>query len=195
MDTNTLNNLAFKYNCDKTDHNYMAYYSKHLPQSPKRILEVGCEMGESLRIWRELWPQAEIHTIDLFENPLFESDRRIASEGFITHKGDQFYRKTYNSLDGKFDLIIEDGSHRADHQIFTFYMLYEKFLASEGLYVAEDLHCCQEEFFRGQIGSFEDTLLASIERKGSWFYAQYGQLIHSVDVYDRKIAFIKKRIV
>lgn len=191
---NNLTQLAQKHNCDKSGHGYMPHYERHLPKTAERILEVGCEHGESLRMWRELYPNAEIHTIDLFENPLFAQEREIKEEGFITHKGDQFYKRTYETLDGKFDLIIEDGSHRADHQLFTFNMLFEKHLKSEGLYVAEDMHCCREEFFRGQIVGFEDTLLSSLERKGSWFYALYGQLIQSVDIYERNIAFIRKRI-
>lgn len=190
---NNLTQLAQKYNCDKESHGYMPHYERHLPKTAERILEVGCEHGESLRMWRELYPNAEIHTIDLFQNPLFAQEREISEQGFITHAGDQFYKKTYRGLTGKFDFIIEDGSHRADHQLFTFNMLFD-FVESEGLYIVEDLQCCQEEFFRGQIGSFEDTILASLERKGSWFYALYGQLIESVDIYDRKIAFIKKRI-
>lgn len=192
MDKNLIE-LAQKHNTDKLQHSYMPHYQKHLPKTAERILEVGCEHGESLRMWRELYPNAEIHTIDLFQNPLFAQEREIADQGFITHRGDQFYKKTYGSLTGKFDFIIEDGSHRADHQLFTFNMLFD-FVKSEGLYIVEDLQCCREEFFRGQIGSFEDTILASLERKGSWFYALYGQLIESVDIYDRKIAFIKKRI-
>lgn len=194
MTASFLNQLASDYGCDKKDHGYMDHYAKHLPINPERVLEIGCEMGESLRMWRVLWPNAEIHTIDLFQNPLFASERDIKKEGFITHQGDQFYKKTYDSLSGKFDVIIEDGSHRADHQLFTFETLFERFVKPEGLYVVEDLHCNQDNFFWGTVNQFEDTMLASLERKGSWFYALYGQMIQSVDIYDRKIAFIKKRI-
>ena len=192
MDKN-LTELAQKHNCDKSGHGYMPHYQRHLPRTAERILEIGCEHGESLRMWKELYPKAEIHTIDLFQNPLFAQEREMAGQGFITHQGDQFYKKTYANLTGKFDFIIEDGSHRADHQLFTFNMLFD-FVKSEGLYIVEDLQCCQEEFFRGSIESFDDTILSSIERKGSWFYALYGQMIEKVDIYDRKIAFIKKRI-
>ncbi len=189
-----LTELCEKYGSDKKDHSYLPHYAYHLPERVDRILEIGCEMGESLRMWREIYPGAEIHTIDLFENTKFAQEDDIKKEGFITVRGDQYYRSTYKKLIGKFDVIIEDGSHRADHQLFSFYMLFENFLKSEGLYVAEDLHCCTEPFFRGSISTFEDTLLGSIERSGSWFHAQYGQLIENISLYERKIAFIKKRI-
>jgi hypothetical protein len=147
-------------------------------------------------MWRELYPKAEIHTIDLFQNPHFAQEREIAAQGFFTHRGDQFYKRTYDNLTGQFDVIIDDGSHSPPHQLFSFNTLFEKFVKPEGLYVIEDLHTneIKEKFYWGQIDNFNDTPLGSIERKGSWFYALYGQMIQSVNVYERKIAFIKKRL-
>lgn len=187
--------LGVKHGTDKSSqgHNYLVHYQNHMPSSPERILEIGCEQGESLRMWKEIYPQAEIHTIDLFINPNFAQEREIAGQGFYTHRGDQFYRRTYDSLTGQFDAIIEDGSHRSDHMIFTLYMLFERFVKPGGLYVAEDLHCNRDDFFNGTISDYNQSLLAALENKGSWFYAQYGQLIESVDIYKRNIAFIKKR--
>lgn len=194
MDKN-LTELAQKHNCDKSSHGYMPHYQRHLPKTAERILEVGCEHGESLRMWRELYPNAEIHTIDLFQNPLFAQEREIAGQGFITHRGDQFYKKTYTNLTGKFDFIIEDGSHNAHHQLFSFNAMFEEFVKPEGLYVMEDLHTNWEDerFYWGPIDTFNDTPLGSMKRKGSWFWALYGQLIETLDIYDDKIAFIKKR--
>lgn len=191
-----LTELCQKHGSDKIEHSYLPHYAYHLPERVDRILEIGCEMGESLRMWREIYPGAEIHTIDLFENPKFAQEDDIKKEGFFTVKGDQYYRSTYKNLTGKFDVIIEDGSHNVPHQLFSFHMLFENFVKSEGLYVVEDLHTNEEKekFYWGQIKDYHDTFLASLERKSSWFYCLYGQIIENVSLYDRKIAFIKKRI-
>lgn len=191
-----IDHIGVKYGTDKSSigHNYLKHYGKYLPSRVHRLLEVGCEMGESLRMWKEIYPNAEIHTIDLFQNPNFASERDMKDEGFFTHRGDQFYRKTYDSLEGKFDVIIEDGSHNANHQIFSFYMLFENHLKSEGLYVLEDLHCCKDTFFLNGMSSLDQTILPALKNKGSWFYAQYGQSIEWIELFDDNIAFIKKRI-
>lgn len=138
MDKN-LAELAAKYGTDKLDHGYIPFYESHLPKNPKKILEIGVKEGASIRMWREYFPDAEIHGLDLFEEfPVPE----IEHVNFW--KGNQLDYKILAKLrDENFDLIIEDGSHNSRDQLVTFFSLF-----SGKHYFIEDLHCCEEEFYR-----------------------------------------------
>lgn len=134
-----LSELAAKYGTDKLDHGYIPFYETHLPKNPKKILEIGVKEGKSIRMWREYFPDAEIHGLDLFaEFPVPE----ISGVTFWT--GNQL---DYNILaklrNENFDLIIDDGSHNSRDQMISFYGLFTR-----GHYFIEDIHCCSEEFYR-----------------------------------------------
>lgn len=137
----TLSELAIKYGTDKgvMKHNYMPFYEQYLPKNPKKLLEIGVLRGASIRMWKEWFPETEIHGLDLFEdNPIPDI------ENVVFHKGNQcdwlmldFLRKE------NFDVIIDDGSHGSRDQMITFYGLF-----NGGQYYIEDLHCCAQEFYR-----------------------------------------------
>lgn len=145
MDTNnilmTLDELSVKYGSDKGSlkHGYCPFYEKHLPKNPKKILEIGVKEGASIRMWKEWFPNAEIHGLDLFEEfPIPDI------EGVIFHKGNQLDHVLLHTLRKEnFDLIIDDGSHNSRDQLVTFFSLY-----NGKTYFIEDTHCCDEEFYR-----------------------------------------------
>lgn len=137
---------------------YMLHaYQKHLPKSCKTLLEIGCLKGGSARMFRD-YLGAQVHLLDLFHPDYSIHQEDAEREGFTTYKGSQ------NDLDllatlPKFDIIVEDGSHHSDDQIITFKYLFEHKLNKGGLYVIEDLHCCNEPYWWCSIKRFEDTFL------------------------------------
>lgn len=137
----TLNDLALKYGSDKSSkgHNYCPFYEQTLPKNPKRLLEIGCLHGASARMWREWFPETEVHVLDLFEeNPIPDIP------GVIFHKGDQRDWKILEELRKlDFDVIIDDGGHLSRAQMMTFYGLF-----NGKSYYIEDLQCCMEDFYR-----------------------------------------------
>jgi SAM-dependent methyltransferase len=68
----------------------------------------------------------------------------FTDERIVTYEGSQedplAIRDKIVDLKRKFDIIIDDGSHRHDHQQKTLSALF-KFLKPGGLYIIEDLHC------------------------------------------------------
>lgn len=134
-----IKNIALKYNTDKVGHGYMELYDKHLPANPKKMLEIGVLKGESIRMWKEIFPECEIHGLDLFsDNPIPKI------EGVVFHKGSQTDPHILSKLRCMdFDLIIDDGSHNSRDQLITFFGLF-----NGKHYFVEDLHCCDEEYFR-----------------------------------------------
>lgn len=136
----SLAELAAKYGTDKLDHGYIPFYEAGLPKAPKKMLEIGVKEGASIRMWREYFPDAEIHGLDLFEEfPVPEI------EHVTFWKGNQCDWRLLEKLRlENFDLIIDDGSHNSRDQLITFFGLF----ASNQHYFIEDLHCCEEEFYR-----------------------------------------------
>lgn len=94
--------------------------------------------GGSVRMWAEFFPNAQIHGVDI--NPATHLDgARIK-----TYQVDQSSDESLEAFKGKvsevlFDVIIDDGSHIADHQQLTVSVLWER-LRPGGLYFIEDLN-------------------------------------------------------
>ena len=86
--------------------------------------------GNSLRCWRDYFPNAIVHGIDIYDCDLNEN--RIK-----TYNIDQTDIKNldiFNSL----DLIIDNGSQILEHQVISF-MALEKKLTINGLYIIENI--------------------------------------------------------
>lgn len=170
----TLNDLAIKYGSDKSSewHNYCPFYEQTLPKNPKRLLEIGCLHGASARMWREWFPETEIHILDLFEeNPIPDIP------GVIFHKGDQTNSYILHNLRKlSFDVVISDGSHNCRDEWITFFGLID----SCGLYVLEDAHCADSEDFRQGL-SFDNTMLG-MTKKGNFPFHH--------TIFENKLIFI-----
>jgi len=146
----TLNSLGIKYNTDKASewsgetpaHNYLNFYEATLPKQPRRILEIGYGKGASVRMWREYFPPTtEVHILDLFE---LEAQPANTTDTFF-HKGDATHPYILSSMRNlNADVIIDDGSHNSRDQMITFFGL----MHAGCHYYIEDLHCCDEEFYR-----------------------------------------------
>jgi 8-demethyl-8-alpha-L-rhamnosyltetracenomycin-C 2'-O-methyltransferase len=135
-------------------HNYIPGYTylfDPIRMSVKTLLEIGIgsvengqmggithtnyRTGNSLRCWRDYFPNASIHGIDIYPHTLNEP--RIT-----TYVADQSNRyelsKVIDSIHEPLDIIIDDGSHDGKHQVISF-MYLEKYLSPSGIYVIEDV--------------------------------------------------------
>ena len=166
-----------KYDTDKNDHGYAKYYAQHLPESANKILEIGVHKSESIKMWHEVYPEAHIFGIDLFSEhePINES-------WFTAFRGNQADSKLLDNvrLFGPFDIIIDDGSHNARHQLMSFYGL----IGACKLYVVEDLQCNTEAFYRQDL-PYDLTMLRQLQIETDNPITNW-----SFDLYDDKIAFI-----
>ena len=96
------------------------------------------EGGASVKMWSEFLPNAHIHGLDINSAQYLNNDR------ITTYQVDQsradslidFQVKTKGLL---FDVIIDDGSHVADHQQLTLSILWQQ-LRPGGYYFIEDLN-------------------------------------------------------
>jgi hypothetical protein len=158
----SLDELSKKYSLDKNAasgcHDYIPGYSTvfdGIRGKVRTMLEIGIgsvengqmcgptgkplsgyRTGNSLRCWQEYFPNAKIYGIDLYEHKELNQDR------IKTFVADQ---SNAEQLDGviegigaTLDIIIDDGSHYGEHQMFSF-MHLNQYLSPEGIYVIEDI--------------------------------------------------------
>jgi hypothetical protein len=111
-------------------HEYEHMYANVLSSfEPKSILEIGVRYGHSIRAWQMLYPKANVVGTDIKKHNL------VKGPDFTYHIGDSTNPETAKHL-GKFDLIIDDGSHNVIDQISTFNNFQESF---NFMYVIEDI--------------------------------------------------------
>lgn len=134
----TLSELAIKYNTDKFNHGYMPFYEQHLPKNPKRLLEIGVKEGNSIRMWKEYFPDCEIHGLDLFQE--FPIPDIPDVEWYAGHQCNYYTLEQLRNFN--FDIIIDDGSHNSRDQMMTFFGLF-----NGKHYFIEDTHCNLDPFF------------------------------------------------
>lgn len=139
--TQSLDALGILAGTDKGSlgHDYLSQYERifgHLRQVPITLLEIGIAQGASLEMWAHYFPNAQIVGVDINRACLkFAGDRCAVEIG--SQDDPQFLRRIGETH--RPHVIIDDGSHRADHVVLTLRTLFP-YLRSGGIYVAEDLH-------------------------------------------------------
>ena len=138
---NELENLAIKYGADKSSiiHGYTEPYNKlfkPIKKSVKKLLEVGVLRGNSLRMWRDYFPSATIYGLDNIKSYL-KDDERIKCF-YADQKNSLSLADGMKNINGKLDIIIDDGSHILSDQIITLKTLIH-YLKDGGYYVIEDI--------------------------------------------------------
>lgn len=165
MTDKTLTELANFHGTDKgtlgptpewEPHNYTDIYEAYLArhrQSALCMLEIGLGVtgprwettivqgrntgGASLKMWYDYFPNARLYGIDVNPCPYLDNDR---IKTFVADQGNlddlQAFEKVTEGIE--FDVIIDDGSHRPDHQQISLGFLFKK-LKGGGLYFIEDL--------------------------------------------------------
>lgn len=153
-----LANIFKEHRCDKYEHHYYQLYTLlSMFKEPDRILEIGVMDGASLKSWLEYFSDTHITGVEIHEGRAKNApkDERIE----VIH-GD--VNEVY--IGGKFDWIIDDGSHMGNDVIAAFNKLWDN-LNVGGWYIIEDLHCAFWDDYK--------------ENDGLW----YGWLNYLVNTY------------
>lgn len=158
----SLTNLSIFYGLDKhirVAHNYMPMYEqlfKNLKLSISHLLEIGCggmynlnatlgkgdikrnyyRSGNSLRMWRDYFINANIYGIDINKDLMFTEDR--IKTILADQNKEEDLKSVIDIINAPLDIIIDDGSHNGNHQVFSFMYLH-KYLAPGGIYIIEDI--------------------------------------------------------
>ena len=133
----SLKEIGKKFPTNKNDYGFLDIYEKYfekLRNKKLNILEIGVDKGDSLRLWKEYFINSKICGIDIDKKDFVIQDVEII-------QGDQNDKILLDELAkkyGKFDIIIDDGSHVSKHIINSFNLLFDH-LSQDGLYIVEDL--------------------------------------------------------
>lgn len=153
--TMTLHEISNTHKTDKNfEHNfYRRVYDNELiniKETATKVCEIGVRglwedigwsNGNSLRVWRDYFTNAEVLGLDIDTSGFDSLGERISVDYIDQSNKDQVVKYSTNLVD--YDLIIDDGSHRMYDQQITFAYFF-KSLKSGGIYILEDLHTSPE---------------------------------------------------
>ncbi len=150
--------LAYKYGTDKCSqiaHAYTPIYYELLKdrrKSVRKVLEIGVGnsacmkhvarlkgaylRGASLYMWREFFPKAQIYGADIDPRVIFEETR---IKTFLCDQSkEEDLTRLVEATGGDIDLVVDDGTHRREHQIATCLALMP-LLKKDVIYAIEDV--------------------------------------------------------
>lgn len=185
---------------------YFAPYRSGFPAGaatrPIRMLEIGVSKGGSLEMWRRYFgPDAVLYGIDI-DPACAAFDGEHGNRVRIGSQADPAFLKNVVAEMGGIDIVLDDGSHVADHQNVSFATLFP-LLEPGGLYVVEDLHTAYWADFGGGYDnqqSFVGTIKQLIDDLHHWYHRS-GQTIapaaghvSGLHIHD-SVVFIEKQKV
>ena len=197
----------FDHNDGRLIHKWLHYfpiYETHLRRfrgKPVTVLEIGVSQGGSLQMWREyLGRRSLIVGIDI--EPRVAA---LAERGIEIHVGDQSdpaFLATLVARYGRFDVVIDDGSHLPRHQIASIELLWEH-LAEGGCYIVEDLHTNywpeygarrgDPSSFMAWVGQRIDDMHAFHSREPGFEPNQWTRTLDGLHLYD-SVAVLDKAV-
>jgi hypothetical protein len=188
---------------DKWDH-YFPIYERHFSRFrglPVRILEIGVYHGGSLQMWKKYFgDKATLIGVDIDPRCAESAEERVDIE--IGDQSDPKFWLDVLEKHGNFDIVIDDGSHIAGHQLAAFDSLWPQ-LADGGVYLVEDTHCAYWQTYGGGLGAFNtfvdfarervDDLHAFWARDASLFpVTRYTREIGALSFYDSVVVMEKQ---
>lgn len=162
-----LNEIGLRHGTDKVNgHNYAVPYMFHLSKYENEsinLLEIGVggdadtlAGGQSLRMWKEYFPKANIYGIDIYDKSKHNEERIKIFKG--SQADDKFLNEVCKQI-GEIDVIVDDGSHINTHVIETFKTLFP-LLKTGGIYVVEDTQTSYWNAYDGSMERNANTMLS-----------------------------------
>ena len=148
----SLKKIFVKFKCDKYFHKYDLVYDNYfsrLKNKNLKILEIGISDGASLKAWSEYFKNSKIIGFDIKKIDL--KKKGLLKKNIKVYTGSQSDKKFINFLINKykkFDIIIDDGSHKPSDVITSFEMFFNS-LSRNGLYFIEDTQTSYNHYFGG----------------------------------------------
>ena len=121
-----------------TLHSYIPVYNDlfdSLKNKPIKLLEIGVSRGYSLFTWKNYFKNAEL-IMGIDYQPRITFKKEGVKLLYCDINNMDYVNKNLDNL--KFDIIIDDGSHNINDQIFAFNYLKSR-LNPNGIYVIEDV--------------------------------------------------------
>lgn len=145
-------------------HSYTGIYEKWMKPIQNKevsILEIGVYTGGSMVLWHDYFPNAKIYSVDVVDwrSELSRSLERVTFDLMDAYK-EQTVDFLKNRIAGGFDIIIDDGPHTIESQIYIV-KNYLKLLKPGGMLFVEDV--AKVEWFDILTSSVPDDLKNDFE--------------------------------
>lgn len=134
-----LDRIGIRAGTDKSClvHDYLRHYEPLFDRAPDELvlMEIGVHMGASLSMWKTFLPHATIVGVDIAPDA-----KRFERDGVVIEIGSQYDGDFLREIGKRHRpyIVIDDGSHIEDHQIYSFEHLFE-YVSPGGLYIIEDV--------------------------------------------------------
>lgn len=123
-----------------TGHSYLPYYDELFAKyvnKPVNLLEIGIYVGGSMLLWNKYFPpESNIIGMDVYMGGIGEHFKTIDNVSII-YKDVTTCKKSFLQPI-MFDIIIDDGSHYLEHQLYTFNTFKDR-LTPGGVLIIEDI--------------------------------------------------------
>ena len=128
-----------------TAHSYINLYEELLhskKDSAKNILEIGINLGGSIKLWHDYFLNATIHGLDILDDHKLWGDIKNKDRINLYTSTDaynpEFVIKTFIDTKMSFDMILDDGPHTLESMV-NFIDLYSNLIAEDGILIIEDV--------------------------------------------------------
>ncbi len=194
----------FLNNGHKRLHKWMHYfdaYEHHFSRFRGRkptVLEIGVFGGGSLAMWKEYFGDgANIIGLDI--NKECKSHEAEAIKIYIGSQDDPEIIQSLLSENPLIDIVIDDGSHRMDHVLASFNLLYDQ-ISPTGVYFVEDTHTCYWPEYQGGLGDPKSFIeftkskldeINAVHTRGAVETTTFTRSTRSITIYDSICVFEK----
>jgi len=146
LEKHQINGFSFRGGTDKaTDHSYDGFYEEKLDEYVDKeisLLEIGVQFGGSSLLWHDFIPKSQLVLVDVIDQVHSDIWSLMDKNRYNYHVMDAFNQESVSELKSKypdgFDIIIEDGPHTLQSQIFTV-QNYISLLKEGGILIIEDI--------------------------------------------------------
>ncbi len=204
-DAMTLHDLGKKHGTDKWDQahtfmgeSYLHIYERYLDDlrnRPINLLELGVRHGNSLRMWKEYFPAAQIYGVDFNADCKQHEEERI--EVLIASQDDDLQLTALAERVGGFDIVLDDASHINHLTVASFHILFPH-LRPAGYYIMEDLgmswvdykkHVDDPQFMEGVLKKHQESGI-SIDHKREDLSRLFSDHLNKMDMNTGDVHFL-----
>jgi len=134
---NSLHEIGKLNSTDKVCHRYLPHYERrfeYLRYEPITLLEIGVWKGQSLRTWRDFFPNGQIYGIDIVPEYIITEER---IQCFLGDQSSASFLADVTKWTGPLDFVVDDGGHKGTQHIASFNKLWQH-VKPGGWYCIED---------------------------------------------------------
>lgn len=115
--------------------NYEKYFSPLVNQKVV-LLELGVFKGDSVKFWRDYFPNGRIIGVDINQVDIEDHSGRI--HFFKGSQCDVSFLDSFSTEYAPYDIIIDDASHIGEFTKISFWHLFNNYLRPGGIFIIED---------------------------------------------------------